>query len=488
MTETDNSPGLATCAGCGGVIRGDLERCSLCTGVAPPPCDDLPPLEDLPTHTPNRGLTHPYRPPGTLAIALRMMFTAWLILESFALGSLIVLYRIVDALAHNPFAYTNETFTTQLSIWDSMLVVEIGFGVVLAFLFISWMFRAYGNLPALGGYRATSGRGWAIGGWFVPIGNLFIPKGIANEIWTSPDHTTRGGIGWRPGPVDVRIHIWWATFILGRVAFSISNMLVDDASLPGEVRNATVLAIAGVVVTMVSAVLAIWYVTNASVRQTAAVKATGRPVADRDATWRLKWHLAAIPVLVIAVAVAGYLIFRVGPPLGQAGTAQGDGTALYEGYGIAFEYDGSFSAAENGLFGTTPTEDDGAVYLASPDQTEIGFVTWFGLVPTSYDLETAVDGTIDGTSEAFGTGPGIVRSEAIDLPEGPTVFLAKTFRIDGDGGIASGAVAAGRCARDQRLVTIMFAVDGRLDFDRPGEQRQNPSMQNLIAILATLDC
>ena len=72
------------------------------------------------------------------------------------------------------------------------------------------------------------------------------------------------------------------------------------------------------------------------------------------------------------------------------------------------------------------------------------------------------------TDEAFGTGPGIARSEAIDLPEGPTVFLAKTFRIDGDLGIASGAVAAGRCARDQRLVTIMFAIDGRLDFDRPG--------------------
>ena len=137
---------------------------------------------------------------------------------------------------------------------------------------------------------------------------------------------------------------------------------------------------------------------------------------------------------------------------------------------------------------TSPTEDDGAVYLASPDQTEIGFVTWLSLVPTSFDLETAVDGTIDGTSEAFGTGPGISRSEAIDLPEGPTVFLAKTFRIDGDLGIASGAVAAGRCAADRRLVTVMFAVDGRLDFDRAGELRQNPSMQTIIEILASLDC
>ena len=49
--------------------------------------------------------------------------------------------------------------------------------------FILWLFRASRNLRALGNQSVEYSPGWAIGAWFIPIGNLFIPYQVTAEIW-----------------------------------------------------------------------------------------------------------------------------------------------------------------------------------------------------------------------------------------------------------------------------------------------------------------
>ncbi|MCJ7725667.1 MAG: hypothetical protein MUP76_04680, partial [Acidimicrobiia bacterium] len=104
-----DSPIFGSCIQCGRVITADRVRCALCTGDAPPPPDGA---------NPHPGLAHPYRPAGSLAVALRMMFTAWFMLASIAFGSLVVLFRMLDAVVDNPFAYAWETLDRQLSLWN----------------------------------------------------------------------------------------------------------------------------------------------------------------------------------------------------------------------------------------------------------------------------------------------------------------------------------------------------------------------------------
>ncbi|MBU1225695.1 MAG: DUF4328 domain-containing protein [Actinobacteria bacterium] len=482
MTTSDPAGPFGICADCGAIVPGDRQRCALCRS------DPLPQPDPATGDIPHPGLRHPYRPAGTLAIALRMMFSAWLILEAFAVGSLIVLYRVVDALAANPFAYAFETFDRQLGIWDSISVVEVGFTVVLAFLFISWMFRAYGNLPALGALDPSYVRGWAIGGWFIPIGNLWIPKRIADDIWRSSGSDVRAGRGWRLEPVDLRVHLWWVSFVVGRIVLSVANASVDDGATPGAIRNALVWLLAGVVLEMAAAVLAIWLVCTASARQATRVAATGRSVADRRPTRRLGWHLAATPITAAAIAFAGYLVFDIGAPVASAGAAQGDGTARYEGYGISFAYDDSFTAVELGLIGDTPSESEGSVIMATPDQSTVAVVTWVEIPAGRFDPESAVDLIIDNAADMLGDDPLVVRGAAVELTGGPATFLAKTFRVDGDLGFLSGAVAAGTCAGDRRGIQMALLEDGVMHIDAAGEEGANPHLQELRAILATLDC
>jgi hypothetical protein len=55
-------------------------------------------------------------------------------------------------------------------------IVQLVTYVIGGVVFIVWFHRAYGNLGALGVDRPRHGRGWAIGAWFIPIANVFIPK------------------------------------------------------------------------------------------------------------------------------------------------------------------------------------------------------------------------------------------------------------------------------------------------------------------------
>ena len=59
--------------------------------------------------------------------------------------------------------------------------------VVTIVLFIRWFRRAYRNLPALGAEPLRFKSWWTIGGWFIPIANLFRPKEMANDIWRASD-------------------------------------------------------------------------------------------------------------------------------------------------------------------------------------------------------------------------------------------------------------------------------------------------------------
>lgn len=62
--------------------------------------------------------------------------------------------------------------------------------VAAGVLVIVWCYRARANLDAFPGATTTLSKGWAIGGWLVPIANLFIPArlmaGIARDsLWRS---------------------------------------------------------------------------------------------------------------------------------------------------------------------------------------------------------------------------------------------------------------------------------------------------------------
>ena len=63
---------------------------------------------------------------------------------------------------------------------EKATLVRVSVLLAAAALFITWLHRASRNQVHLGASRIRFGPGWTIGGWFVPILNLFfMPAAVA---------------------------------------------------------------------------------------------------------------------------------------------------------------------------------------------------------------------------------------------------------------------------------------------------------------------
>lgn len=216
------------------------------------------------------------RSPIGLSWAVCVLLGLVIAIDAFSIYAEVNLHSLMgQVLAENSGAFTDqdaERADTLLSLTGSMQVaVLLPTGVV----FIVWFYRARVNAEVFvpGGQR--KGRGWAIGSWFIPIANLWIPRQIAVDIWeASIQRTSDGSV--RQASYGV-LNAWWtlwvATVILDRGA---SRMYLR-AEEPEELREAAVVLIVSDLVQIAAAVLAIVFVRRLSAMQ--HTKALQGPVA-----------------------------------------------------------------------------------------------------------------------------------------------------------------------------------------------------------------
>jgi hypothetical protein len=143
---------------------------------------------------------------------------------------------------------------------------------ILAFL--TWFARAYRNVASLGASQLRYGSGWAIGGWFVPVLNLWRPKQLANDIWRASDPNAawdQGG-SWRSKPVPKLLLGWWVFWVVSLYVWSPSIRLVFTGDEPGQVRDANYADIVSLSLDLVAAALAIAVVVQVTRRQAARVR------------------------------------------------------------------------------------------------------------------------------------------------------------------------------------------------------------------------
>ncbi|MFI1653762.1 DUF4328 domain-containing protein [Streptomyces sp. NPDC020472] len=137
-------------------------------------------------------------------------------------------------------------------------------------LFIVWFHRLRNNAEVWAGDLQGRKPGWAIGGWFVPIGNLWIPRVIAADIWRASR--------WAPYAPDTKgeltlLNGWWVCFVVGNVTDSIAGRLYKNAETVEAYDTATAWSLAGYGLNAAAAVLAILLVRRLTSMQHA--KATG---------------------------------------------------------------------------------------------------------------------------------------------------------------------------------------------------------------------
>ncbi|WP_328311472.1 DUF4328 domain-containing protein [Streptomyces sp. NBC_00442] len=145
-----------------------------------------------------------------------------------------------------------------------------------AAVFIIWFHRVRTNADVLAADVCTRGRGWTIGGWFIPIANLWIPYQVAGEIWTASAQTAPDG-SWRAvsqRPLTVWWGVWMTSLLIGRAAWALSR----NADTLDELRRATDFMIFSDALGAAAAILAIVFVRRLTAMQD--VKAAEGPSAS----------------------------------------------------------------------------------------------------------------------------------------------------------------------------------------------------------------
>lgn len=218
----------------------------------------------------------PRQPAGTAFRSVSGL-RRWVVIL-LALGVLIDCAAVVSSLAERDLLGRLESVTDAEADQNDSRQLAIGVAqiatlLVTAIIFLIWFHRAYKNLLAFG-TELPHGTGWAVGAWFIPILNLFRPKGIADAIWQASDPNLEEPVDekWREAEAPIFLHVWWVAWVLawiaGRVVTATSRSLDTVEQLLNY--NTAVLVADGL--GAVAGVLAIMFVKGATQRQEAKVQ------------------------------------------------------------------------------------------------------------------------------------------------------------------------------------------------------------------------
>lgn len=129
-----------------------------------------------------------------------------------------------------------------------LLVGVAALGVLFSILgaavfFFIWIHRASSNLKGLGRVGMRNTPGWCVGGYFVPILQLFQPMQSMKEIWQASDPTAVQGT-WFASSSTPLVGIWWAAWLLSGVIGVFAFFVRGDPSSEGGIGLASDLALA----------------------------------------------------------------------------------------------------------------------------------------------------------------------------------------------------------------------------------------------------
>jgi len=151
-----------------------------------------------------------------------------------------------------------------LDTWSAPLSAgQLIITLISAVLFLMWLYRVRGNLPALGIDQTRWTPEWAIAWWFVPVMNVFRPFQIMRETWKATDPEATGE-DWRYHPGSSLVCWWWAAFL----ASNLLNVAGGQFLVFEGYREGTVLLLAGGLFFILSSVLVMALIHGIERRQT----------------------------------------------------------------------------------------------------------------------------------------------------------------------------------------------------------------------------
>ena len=200
---------------------------------------------------------------------LRISFIA----TAVALGSLVItgLLGISAYRQHlsDGLDASYDTYSSMVNLNSGLATIYLLPLVVGFIALVVWTRKAFevSETVAITESERKYTRGMTIGGWFIPIGNLFVPKRVISEIEQITSigaDPKKAGFLFKSQPLDVLGTWWWLLWVASRLVNRASSSVGSETDADGLLTadayyQATTLSVAADVVAIASIVLGIIY-------------------------------------------------------------------------------------------------------------------------------------------------------------------------------------------------------------------------------------
>jgi hypothetical protein len=202
-------------------------------------------------------------------------------LESRARLATAVLWAFVAVGALTAFSEVLEaTGTLNIAVDTGPLALAVGL-VYMAFTLVfvvsvivvaMWLHRAHANLRDAGLDGLEFSPGWAVGWYFIPFANLFMPFQAMRELWNS-SHGQADVFG---GEAPSEVKVWWGTWIVGNILSNVgTRILMMGEGGPGSVTVGNAIGAAGTALVIIAGVLLVRLIQGVTQAQRGGITAVG---------------------------------------------------------------------------------------------------------------------------------------------------------------------------------------------------------------------
>ncbi|WP_405982111.1 DUF4328 domain-containing protein [Streptomyces sp. NBC_00158] len=251
-------------------------------GATPYPAG--PPLPGTPYPGTYPGQAQPFPPPPPvrqlrspqgLATALTVLLLGTAVVNVYSAAANLHTWSLMGDVAEDPSSVPDDT----LDLSDMLVGLAAGLQwlslAATAVVFVIWFYRVRVNGQVFRPDGFTLASGWAVGSWFVPLGNLFLPYRVAKETWEASVQLAPDG-SYRRVPT-APVTSWWLVWVLSLVLDRVFGVVYARAETPESLGAASLLGVVTDAMVVTAAVLAVQFVRKLTALQ--QVKSVQGPYA-----------------------------------------------------------------------------------------------------------------------------------------------------------------------------------------------------------------
>ncbi|MER7467766.1 DUF4328 domain-containing protein [Streptomyces sp. NPDC097981] len=215
------------------------------------------------------------RSPRGLSVAAAALLAVAAAVNLFSAGISVYVLSLMQSVIADPTGvgdgalHRGDVLTTVAGVLQFLIML------VTAVVFVIWFHcvRVNGEIFHPTGFSQT--RGWAVGSWFVPFGNLVMPFRIAKQIWIASTQLGPDGSYREVSPAP--LNAWWVMWVASLALDRLFSLLYQRAETPEALRTASAVGTVTDLIAVAAAVLAIVFVRRLTAMQT--TKAAQGPYA-----------------------------------------------------------------------------------------------------------------------------------------------------------------------------------------------------------------